>query len=136
MWPGRLQLIATKPRVVLDGGHNPKALTSAGAALRRLIGAERLVVVFAMLSERDPIQLLAALRSLKPDAAVFTEPASAAGHAIPAAQLASLYGPDAEAARPAKAALERARELAGADGNVLVCGSLYLVGEILAQTVN
>ena len=136
MWPGRLQLIATKPRVVLDGGHNPKALMSAGTALRRLIGAERLVVVFAMLSERDPIQLLAALRSLKPDAAVFTEPASAAGHAIPAAQLASLYGPDAEAARPAKAALERARELAGADGNVLVCGSLYLVGEILAQTVN
>lgn len=136
MWPGRLQLIATKPRVVLDGGHNPKALTSAGIALRKLIGAERLVVVFAMLSERDPIQLLAALRSLKPDAAVFTEPASAAGHAISADRLASLYGTDGEAARPATAALERARELAGADGNVLVCGSLYLVGEILAQTVN
>jgi folylpolyglutamate synthase/dihydropteroate synthase len=33
---------------------------------------------------------------------------------------------------PAAAALERARELAGPQGNVLVCGSLYLVGEILA----
>ena len=33
---------------------------------------------------------------------------------------------------PAGAALERARELAGQEGNVLVCGSLYLVGEILA----
>jgi folylpolyglutamate synthase/dihydropteroate synthase len=33
---------------------------------------------------------------------------------------------------PAAAALERARDLAGPDGNVLVCGSLYLVGEILA----
>jgi dihydrofolate synthase/folylpolyglutamate synthase len=135
IWPGRLQLIASKPRVVLDGGHNPKALTRAGAALRRLIGAERLVVMFAMLSERDPVQLLAALRTLKPDAAVFTEPASAAGHAISADRLASTYGAGAEAVRPAKAALERARDLAGVDGNVLVCGSLYLVGEILAQTV-
>jgi len=34
--------------------------------------------------------------------------------------------------RPARAALERAHELAGPKGNVLVCGSLYLVGEVLA----
>lgn len=134
VWPGRLELIANKPRVVLDGGHNAQALTSAGAALRKLIGTEGLVVVFAMLSERDPVQLLAALRTLQPDAAVFTEPASAVGHAISADRLASIYGADGEAVRPAKAALERARHLAGADGNVLVCGSLYLVGEILAQT--
>jgi folylpolyglutamate synthase/dihydropteroate synthase len=93
-----------------------------------------MVVVFAMLSERDPVQLLAALRTLQPDLAVFTEPAGAAGHAIPADRLASIFGADGEAVRPANAALERARDLAGADGNVLVCGSLYLVGEILAQT--
>jgi dihydrofolate synthase/folylpolyglutamate synthase len=132
-WPGRMQLIATKPRVILDGGHNPAAMTKSGAALRRQIGRERLVTVFAMLSERDPVQLLAALRTMAPDAAVFTEPASAAGHAISAGRLAAIHGPGAEAVRPAGAALARARDLAGADGNVLVCGSLYLVGEILAQ---
>jgi dihydrofolate synthase / folylpolyglutamate synthase len=133
-WPGRLQLIATRPRVILDGGHNPAAMTKSGAALRRLIGHERLVTVFAMLSERDPVQLLAALRSLDPDAAVFTEPGSAAGHAISAGRLAGIYGPGGEAVNPVPAAVERARELAGPDGNVLVCGSLYLVGEILAHT--
>jgi dihydrofolate synthase / folylpolyglutamate synthase len=134
IWPGRLQLIATRPRVILDGGHNPAAMTKSGEALRRLIGRERLVTVFAMISERDPVKLLAALRSLEPDAAVFTEPGSATGHAIPAEQLASIYGSGAEAVKPARAALERAKELAGVDGNVLVCGSLYLVGEILAPT--
>src|SRR6266705_514822 len=96
-WPGRLQLIATRPRVILDGGHNPGAMTKSGAALRRLIGSERLVAVFAMLSERDPVQLLAALRTLRPDVAVFTEPASAGGHAIPARDLAAVFGGDAEA---------------------------------------
>jgi dihydrofolate synthase/folylpolyglutamate synthase len=131
-WPGRLQVIATGPRVILDGGHNPAALKKAGAALRRLIGAERLVVVFAMLSERDPVQLLAALRTLEPDAAVFTEPASAAGHAVSAVDLAGTYGAGSHAVTPAATALERASELAGPNGNVLVCGSLYLVGEVLA----
>ena len=133
-WPGRLQLIAKRPRVILDGGHNAAAMTKSGAALRKLIGSERLVAVFAMLSERDPVQLLAALRTVEPDAAVFTEPGSAGGHAIAAERLMALYGPGGEAVMPAPAALERARELAKPEGNVLVCGSLYLVGEILAQT--
>ncbi|HYM67947.1 MAG TPA: folylpolyglutamate synthase/dihydrofolate synthase family protein, partial [Patescibacteria group bacterium] len=132
-WPGRLQVVATEPRVILDGGHNPAALRSAGEALRRQIGRDRLVTVFAMLTERDPNQLLAALRTLQPDAAVFTEPASAAGHAVDADSLATLYGAGAEPVRPAAGALARAKELAGPAGNVLVCGSLYLVGEILAQ---
>jgi dihydrofolate synthase/folylpolyglutamate synthase len=132
-WPGRLQVIAEKPRVILDGGHNPAAMTKAGATLRRLIDDERLVAVFAMLRERDPVQLLAALRTLKPGAVVFTEPASAAGHAIEAEFLSTTYGAGGQAVVPAAAALERARDLAGPDGNVLVCGSLYLVGEILAR---
>jgi dihydrofolate synthase / folylpolyglutamate synthase len=131
-WPGRLQVIADRPRVILDGGHNPAAMVKAGTALRQLIGTERLVAVFAMLSERDPAQLLAALRTMKPDAAVFTEPESAAGHAVSADLLARLYGAGGNWMVPAEAALERAREMAGQDGNVLVCGSLYLVGEILA----
>jgi folylpolyglutamate synthase/dihydropteroate synthase len=63
---------------------------------------------------------------------VFTEPASAAGHAVSADLLAETYGEGGQAARPAAAALEQARELAGPKGNVLVCGSLYLVGEMLA----
>ncbi len=133
-WPGRLQVIASRPRVILDGGHNPAAMMKAGAALRRLIDTERLVAVFAMLRERDHLQLLGALRTLNPDAVVFTEPASAAGHAVSADVLASAYGARGRAIRPAAEALERARELAGSNGNVLVCGSLYLVGEILAMS--
>jgi dihydrofolate synthase / folylpolyglutamate synthase len=134
-WPGRLQVIGERPRVVLDGGHNPAAMVKAGAALRKLIGAETLVAVFAMLSERDPGLVLAALRTLRPDAVVFTEPALAQGHAIAAAKLAEVWGAGAETAVPAEAALSRARELAGPSGNVLVCGSLYLVGEVLSLTV-
>jgi dihydrofolate synthase/folylpolyglutamate synthase len=131
-WPGRLQVISSDPRVILDGGHNPAAMVKAGSALRRLIGTEKLVAVFAMLTERDPVQLIAALRTMQPAAVVFTEPVSAGGHAVPAGDLATIYGAGAHAIRAARAAVEKAKELAGRDGNVLVCGSLYLVGEILA----
>ncbi len=133
-WPGRLEVITQRPRVVIDGGHNVAALTRAGRSLRALIDGERLVIVFGMLSERDPAQLLPAVRAMLPAAVVFTEPGSAAGHVVPAAELARRYGAGAEAEPDAEKALTRARELAGTDANatVFVCGSLYLAGEILA----
>src|SRR2546430_16964713 len=80
-----------------------------------------------MLSERDPVQLLGALRTLSPDAVVFTEPASAHGHAISAETLASVYGPGANVARPARTALDQARGLAGAPGDGPVLGASDLV---------
>ena len=132
-WPGRLQLISTDPRVILDGGHNPAAMLKTANALRKLLGTEKLVAVFGMLSERDPVQLISALRNFQPEAVVFTEAASASGHAVPPSELAKIYGAGAHTARPASAALARAKELAGRNGNVFVCGSLYLVGEILAS---
>jgi dihydrofolate synthase / folylpolyglutamate synthase len=135
-WPGRLQLIAERPRVILDGGHNIAALTHAGASLRALINGERLVALFGMLSERDPAEILIALRSMQPDAAVFTEAESAGTHAVPATRLAEVYGSGGQAIVPAAQALARAEELAGPNGNVIVCGSLYLVGEILALHQN
>lgn len=133
VWPGRLQVVGRRPRVILDGGHNPAAMTKAGASLRALIGSERLVALFAMLSERDPHQLFVALRTLTPDAVVFTEATGAAGHAVDPVQLAVEYGQGGEAVSHPEAALARAKQLAGPDGNVLVCGSLYLVGEVLAM---
>ena len=57
-------------------------------------------------------------------------------HAVPATHLAEVYGSGGEAIAPAAAALARAKELAGTKGNVIVCGSLYLVGEILALHQN
>ena len=133
-WPGRLQVVTTRPRVVVDGGHNRAALKQTGDSLRRLIGDEPLVVVFGMLSERDPNELLPLLHAMKPAAVIFTEPASAAGHVIAARRLAEIYGTGAEPIEHAGEALARARALAGNEGTVLVCGSLYLAGEVLALT--
>jgi dihydrofolate synthase / folylpolyglutamate synthase len=135
-WPGRLQVIDQHPRVILDGAHNPAALTQAGASLRALIHDERLVALFAMLTERDPVQVIDALRTMNLDAAVFTEAKSAGSHAVAASHLAEVYGRGGEAMRKAGEALERAKRLAGPSGTVIVCGSLYLVGEILALRQN
>jgi dihydrofolate synthase/folylpolyglutamate synthase len=129
-WPGRLELVGQRPRVLLDGGHNPDGLRHLGREVRLLIKAERLVIVFGAMADKDLPAMCECLKAMQPDAIVFTAAESAGGRAAGPAELARLWGPDAETLTPAVAALERGRQLAGAAGTVLACGSLYLVGEL------
>src|SRR2546430_17607586 len=63
-WPGRLQVISERPRVILDGGHNPAAMVKAGATLRGLIGSPAFVGAVAEASRAGPVPGPRALRPL------------------------------------------------------------------------
>jgi dihydrofolate synthase/folylpolyglutamate synthase len=139
-WPGRLERFPGHPQVILDGGHNPEGLRRLASDLRRLEGDARLIVVFGAMADKDLARMLAAVRRMRPSGIIFTKAASAEGRAAEPAELANLWESTA-AGTPslpspqgggssAAGALERARWLAGPEGTVLVCGSLYLVGEL------
>ena len=127
-WPGRLELAGE--RLLLDGAHNPDGLRQLALSVRHLLGDDRPVVVFGAMADKDVEGLLGELRRLQPQRVVFTAAASAGGRAAPPDRLAAAWGAGAESVRDARSALERARELAGPAGWVVVCGSLYLVGEL------
>lgn len=141
-WPGRLQRLTRGPLVELlppgwelwlDGGHNAAAGEVLAAAARDW--ADRpLDLIFGMLNTKD---LAAFLRPVAPAVR------GCASVAIPGEE-ASLSA--AEAAQAARALLLRATpsedvaaavrslvEGAQAPGRILICGSLYLAGVILAQ---
>ena len=128
-WPGRLERVADNPTVILDGGHNPDGLRRAGGEVRRLIGNGRLAVVFGAMGDKDLSALVDALARLGPDAAVFTAAEGAGRRAADPSRLRELFG-SGEVIVPAARAVERAVQIAGPAGTVLVCGSLYIVGEV------
>ena len=128
-WPGRLQPVGTD--VLLDGGHNPAGLRVLVPDVRRLAGDRPIAVVLGIMADKETGPMLHELRALEPVAVVATAAASAGARAMTSELLAEAWGPGAEAVLPASAALDRARDLAGDGGLTLVCGSLYLVGELL-----
>jgi dihydrofolate synthase/folylpolyglutamate synthase len=129
-WPGRLELSGPGERVLLDGAHNQDGLRKLGESLRPLLGDAPLVVVFGAMADKDVGIMLSELRPMKPRAVVFTAASSAGSRAAEPAQLAAGWGAGSEVRVDAHEALERATELAGPDGWVVVCGSIYLVGEL------
>jgi dihydrofolate synthase/folylpolyglutamate synthase len=126
-WPGRLEPFGVRPVVLLDGGHNPAALARLAVDVPRLAEGRPITVVFGMMADKDLAGSLAELRRLRPAAIVFT--AAASPRAARPERLAADWG-GGEVVPEAVAAARRGVELAGPGGLVLVCGSLYLVGEV------
>lgn len=127
-WPGRLHVLDTEPLLLLDGAHNPAAIEAILPAVTELRGDRPLVIVFGAMADKDLDAMLARLRPLGATM-VFTQPATP--RAAPATDLARRWGHDARALSHVGDALDAARLLAGPRGAILVCGSLYLVGDAL-----
>lgn len=131
--PGRFEVIDTCPDTVIDGAHNPGGLAALAEALPEFVAGRRLVACLAVLDDKDASGMLNAILPLC-DGVVTTRAQSP--RALPPATLASLCrqhgftGP-VEIVGEARAALQRARALAGPDGVALATGSIYLIADLL-----
>ena len=129
-WPGRLQLISTRPRILVDGAHNPAAIQ----ALRSFLEEERLpgcLLVFGVLKDKAWEQMLKTLASLT-STVILTRPESDRG-AEPGilADVAAQYFAQVRIAETMAEALATARTLAAPEDTILVTGSLYTAAAAL-----
>jgi dihydrofolate synthase/folylpolyglutamate synthase len=135
--PGRLQVVAERPLVLADGAHNPAGVRVLAQSLTAVRLPHPAVGVLAIMRDKDYLAMIAGFLPLL-DHVVCTqarEPRSLTAEELAAAVReagAATLGPSArvEAAEDPHAALARARELAGADGSVLIGGSLYLLEDL------
>jgi dihydrofolate synthase/folylpolyglutamate synthase len=137
--PGRLQVVAESPLTILDGAHNPDAVAALVEALPELLEASprqrELGLVMGVLEDKDAASMLRRLLPLC-TRAWFTAPPSTRALSPAALQsLARQLGfeevncePQPRRALEHAQAWARARETAA----VLVTGSVYLVGDVLA----
>ena len=147
-WPARLQRLRQGPMVDLlppgwelwlDGGHNDSAgevLAQQAGQWRQQDGAapKPLLVVYGMLNTKQPQEFLqpfapviAALRAV----AIPDHPNSLpVGEAVAAAQAAGI--PDAAPALDVRQAVQNLTQQQAKPARILICGSLYLAGHVLA----
>lgn len=129
--PGRFEIVAKEPIVVVDGAHNPEAAEALSiTAATAFPAAAPRVFVLAVLAPRDPGTFIEAAGIGQGDYVVALEaksPRAIAPELI--AEAATTAGATAETAYDMDGAVERAKTLAGVDGIVIVTGSLYHIGE-------
>ena len=135
--PGRLEVLGRRPLLLVDGAHNAAGMAALADALTEEFSVDGVsVAVVGMLAGRDPSAMLAPLASAGVSAIVACEPesprampASSVAEAGRALGLAVFEEPDV------RNALRVARGMVGADGLVVVAGSLYVVGTARADAL-
>jgi len=133
--PGRLERVDERPLTLFDGAHNPSGAHALAASLPEVFGEHRpRVAVIGVLEDKDAAGML---ETLLPhfDRVVFTRPVNP--RSLSPATLVTLAeklgGPPAETVPDPRAAVTRARELAGPDGTVLATGSIYLIADLVRE---
>ncbi len=143
-WPARLQRLGAGPlqaalpagsELWLDGGHNPAAARAVADWFRGHVPAGRpFHIVLGLLANKDPAGILRALAGRA--ATIHAVPVPGHEHHAPAAlaaaaRAAGLTGRAADGVAPALGWIARHADRAQPPV-VLVMGSLYLAGEVLA----
>lgn len=139
-WPARMQRLTAGPygeaakaadaELWLDGGHNPHAARALAETLaqRQARAPRPLALIVGILANKDAGGFFEALRGS--EAAVFTVPFDgAAAEPEALAAVARGHGLGAQASPDVGQALQQALRLGA--GRVVICGSLYLAGEVL-----
>ena len=127
-WPGRMELFPGPPRVLLDGAHNPAGAAALAEALDE-IPHDGLLLVAGVMGDKE---LSGILGPLLPKVDRVFAVAPAIERALPAAQLAFFCresGARAQEAGSVADGIALARSAAAPGDLILVCGSLFTVGE-------
>lgn len=129
LWPGRLEMVSTAPRVLLDGAHNLHGALTLAKALKEIYHYNRLILVIGMLGDKEREKVIAQLAPLT-GAIIVTKPNSPrAGEWAQMADYARRYVKEVYVIEDIHEAVRKGMELCGQDDLVCVAGSLYMISE-------
>jgi dihydrofolate synthase / folylpolyglutamate synthase len=130
-WPGRMELVPGTPRLLLDGAHNPAGSSALAEALGEY-SYSRLLLGTGVCDDKDIDRIYAPLVPLV-DAIYTVTPA--VDRALKDEDLSLFFHKQGIASRPCGsvvAGICKARSEASEQDLILVCGSLFVVGEVKA----
>ncbi len=128
-WPGRLQQVAAKPDIYLDGAHNPHGVRALAPELKRLSAGRRLILIVGAMKDKRIDEMASRLVPLADEVIVTRARLDRACSPQVLAEKARAWCGRVSVAESVAESLARARELAAPGDLIFLTGSLYCVGE-------
>ena len=131
--PARIEVLSKKPLVILDGSHNDGSTAALGLLVKKHLEGKRILAVMGMMADKD---IKKSLGNLVPffSKVITVEPSNP--RSMKDEELASVVSELGVEAEPCKApcdGIRRAFSLLDGFDALIVCGSLYLAGDVREQ---
>lgn len=137
-FPARTEILCRQPLTILDGAHNDNGAEALEITLKDVLkDIKPLVAIMGMMGDKDCQKVVGRIASLA-DAVIAVTP-SLEYRALPKEKLAEIAGEYCgcvELGAGFRESYLRGLELAGKDGAVVICGSLYLATDMRAAILD
>ncbi len=131
-WPGRFQIVAREPIVLLDGAHNVASTKRLVESIKAYFHYDRLFLIMGSSCDKDISGVVRELASLAPQVIATRSSHSRSAEPDEIAAQFEGQGVQAQVVPTIPEALSLALSRAGKRDIVCVCGSLFVVAEALA----
>jgi dihydrofolate synthase/folylpolyglutamate synthase len=128
-WEGRLEVVAKRPYIVLDGAQNRASAKALTRAIKDIFRYERLILALGVSRDKDIDGILKELLPIA-DRVILTK-SRITERALDPARIRSLIpdNKEVEITSNVGEAIKKARHLSSERDLVLITGSLFVVGE-------
>lgn len=129
-WHGRLEIIGKAPLIVLDGAHNAGGIEKLTQSIDIYFKYKKIILILGILHDKEVEKMVSQIVS-KAYRVIAVPP-----HSIRAEDENKLkntiikYNKNCEAVCDYEEALNKAEEYCEADDMLLICGSLYMIGDM------
>jgi dihydrofolate synthase/folylpolyglutamate synthase len=128
-WPGRLEILDHRPRLILDGAHNPAGAEIVRAYVRQFLQPEQIVMIYGTMRDKAIREIALKLFPLARQIVLTRASWDRAADPEEIADLLPAYHQLFRFSNSVGEALSVAKELASKEDTILIVGSLFLVGE-------
>jgi dihydrofolate synthase/folylpolyglutamate synthase len=127
--PARLEIVAEKPPVIIDGAHNPQAIRVLLESIESIFPGRKLHVVLAILRDKDIGQFIRELSRKKSKLFITRNKSNRAAEPQEIQKIACQYTSEAKCFPDLFTAIDKAVKEADSKTIVLITGSLYTAAE-------
>ena len=137
VWPGRFELLQSKPTFIVDGGHNPQCAGTVFKTLKDLYPDKKILFLVGLLGDKDFEGVIGTVAGIAKE---FVTVMPNSPRALTALELkekitTAYKGMSVTACDTVTDGVAKVLSLASSDDVICAFGSLYMVGEIRQQFV-
>lgn len=129
-WIGRMERLNKNPIVVIDGAHNIDGIRTLKESVKEYFSYNKLILILGILGDKQVKEMVNTIGSLGEDI-ILTEPHNERAESL---EVMESYlkeeNKNVYKIMNYREAYEKALDLANEDDLILICGSLYMVGDM------
>ena len=135
-WPGRLEKVSKKPLIIIDGAHNAAGANVLANTSSKYFKKDEVTLIMGILKDKEVDAVVSKICPLahriiitKPDSPRAMEPSQLSTKVLKYCHKVIVEPniPDA---------IDKAIDMAGHEGVIIICGSLYLAGSARSYIKN